>query len=96
MLMKVETQVTKETHELGLAVKAVLLSVKKAKADGWDAGTDLPAIILESVQALMPAIEGVEKVGEEFKDEPLKATLGALLPVAEGIEAFLVKEESAE
>lgn len=93
MLVDVETKVTKETHELGLAVKAVLLSVKAAKADGWDASTDLPTVIVQSVQALLPAIEGVEKVGEEFKSEPAKATLGALLPIIEGVEAFIKEEE---
>lgn len=94
-IVKVETEVTKEVHELGLAVKGVIKAYKDATADGWQSGTDIPAILMASFQKLSVAIEGVEKVGGEFKEEPLKAALGVLLPVAEGIEMLIRKDEQA-
>lgn len=92
-LVKIETEVTKEVHEIGLAVKKVIESYKQATADGWQPGTDIPQILMGSYQGLLTAIDGVEKSGSEFKTEPVKAAMGALIPLSEGVELLMEKKE---
>lgn len=93
---KIEIEVTKETHEIGVAVKNVMSNFIEAKKDGWQPGTDIPAVLMGSYQDLLTAIDGADKVGGEFKGEPMKAAMGALLPLAEGVELLMESKEDAE
>lgn len=91
--MKIEVEVTKEVHELGLAFKKIIVAYHAAKADGWDTLQDLPAVVLAAIPDLMAGLQGIEKSGAEFKEAPIKAALGALVPIAEGIELLVKKDE---
>lgn len=91
--MKIEVEVTKEVHELGLAFKKIISAYSSAKADGWDTLQDLPAVVLAAIPDLMTALQGIEKSGDEFKAAPIKAALGALVPIAEGVELLIKKDE---
>jgi len=93
-LIKLETEGTKEVHEVGLALKEILAQTKAALADGWQPGTDLPQILMGCFASLSKAIEGVGEAGEEFKAYPVNASIGALIPVLEGIQALLKKEDA--
>ena len=96
-LVDVSTKGTKELNELGNALKKVIVATKEATADGFQAGTDIPAVLMASYQDLTKAIEGIDKAGSEIKAEAVKAIVGVLVPVAEGVELLLDKdEESAE
>lgn len=86
-----EVRLPKETYELGLAVLAVTREYKKAKADGWSWGADVPQVLLGCFQDLMKALEGVEKIPNEFRDEPMGATLAILVPVLNGLGDILKK-----
>lgn len=66
--IKLEVEVAKETYELGQGLDGVVESIQKALADGWQIGTDLPQIMLESITKLVPAIEGIDKMGAETQD----------------------------
>jgi len=90
-----EVIVTKETNEIGEAVKGVIKAYKEATADGWQVGQDVPAILMASYGKLTTAIDGADKVGGEFKGEPIKAAMGALIPLSEGIELLMEKKEDA-
>ena len=92
-LIKIETEVTKEVHELGVAVKKVIQAYKQATADGFQVGQDVPAILMASYGDLTKAIEGVDKADDEFKGEPVKAAMGALIPLSEGVEMLMEKKE---
>lgn len=85
-LVKIETEGTKEVHEIGLAVKGVIEAYKQATADGWQLGQDIPAILMASYQKLTTAIDGADKADDEFSAEPAKASIGALIPLIEGVE----------
>lgn len=94
-LVKIETEVTKEVHELGVAVKKVIEAYKLATADGFQVGQDVPAILMASYGDLTKAIEGVDQADDEFKAEPVKAAMGALIPLSEGVELLMEKKEDA-
>ena len=69
MKVKVEVEVSKEAYELGTGAARIIKAVKNAVADGWQAGEDLPPIIA-SLFAEMAAVEGVDKINEEMKEDP--------------------------
>ena len=94
-LIKIETEVTKEVHEIGLAFKKIMISYKEATADGFQAGQDIPAVLMASYQDLMKAFEGAEMSDEEIKEAPVKAIMGAVVPLSEGLEVLLEKKEDA-
>jgi hypothetical protein len=92
---KIEVVVTKEVHEIGVAVKGVISAYKEATKDGFQAGQDIPAVLMASYSKLTEAIEGADKVGGELKEEPVKAAMGALIPLSEGVELLMEKKEDA-
>jgi hypothetical protein len=91
-LVDINTKGTKETNEIGLALKDIVVATSKALEDGFQPGQDLPTILLTAVTKLSVAIEGYEKVPAEFKEETVKALMGALIPISEGIESLLHKK----
>jgi len=93
-LIKIETMVTKEVHEIGVAIREVIKAYKLATIDGFQVGQDVPAILMASYGELTKAIAGVDLADDEAKAEPLKAALGALIPLAEGVELLMEKKES--
>lgn len=76
MVIDVQTKASKEAYELGQGVFKFLSDVQKALADGWQPGQDVPLILSAALADLVPAMQGVEKLGAE-KDENLKAFLTA-------------------
>jgi len=92
-LRTIETNVTPEVNDIGVAVKKIMINYKEATKDGFQAGQDIPAILMGSYQDLLKAIEDADKVGEEFNIEPFKASIGVLVPVSEGLEVLLKKDE---
>lgn len=90
------TKVTKEMLELGEGIKTMLVAIDDALADGWQAGTDIPTILMASYQSLAKAIDNISQASVELKGEPTKAIMGALIPVSEGIEALLIKNDERQ
>ena len=68
--IKVEVEVSKETYELGQGLVKMLDAVLAANKDGWQMGQDLPEVAIVAFQQ-MSAVEGVEKIGDEMKDDPV-------------------------
>jgi hypothetical protein len=87
-MIKIEVEVPKEVHEIGVALAAILKTTAQALEDGFQV-TDIATIIGGSVESLIPAIKDIQNVGEEFKKMPTAATMGALIPVSEGIQALI-------
>lgn len=85
----------KETYELGKGLEGVLLAVQKALKDGWQPGTDLPAIAIESLQALGPAVQGVEKIADELKGDVKAFQHAVYCGLAEVPYHFIKKTEDA-
>jgi len=93
MLVDISTQGTKEINEIGLAFKELCVQYKQAASDGWKTTQDVPAILMGSFQKLMIAFEGADKVIEEGKTEPFKASIGAIVPILEGVDEIIKKSE---
>ncbi len=69
MLVDVTVQVSKETYELSKGVAELTKAVKLALKDGFQVGQDIPPIITAAIQQLA-AIEGVELIDDEMKENP--------------------------
>lgn len=88
-----EVKVTKEINELGLAFKKIVEVGIKALEDGFQAGQDIPTVMLGSFKELSDALAGVDEMDEEAKEESVKAVMGALIPISEAIEMLLNRKK---
>lgn len=86
--VKIEIAAPKEIYEVGAAIGVLLNSIAVHKADGISAA-EIPAIISESLMGLISAINGVGNIPAEFKEAPVDAIMGALIPVSKGVQALL-------
>lgn len=64
-ILKVEVEVTKEAYELGQCLVNLVKAVKAAGADGWQVGTDVPAVVMAAMAALPAGVNGIQKLSEE-------------------------------
>jgi len=79
----VTVEVSKEIYELGEGLGDFALAVKTALADGFSVGDDMPQLITDAVTHLIPAIEGVTLLDDEYaedKEAAIKAALVSLIP----------------
>lgn len=90
--MKVEIEVTKETYEFGQGIVEILKSVLVAKRDGWNVGQDLPAILMTAVSQLA-AVEGIDKISEEAKNDPAAFGKALMCALADGYAAIEAEKE---
>jgi len=90
-MQTIETKLStpKEVTEVGLALKQILEATAVALGDGFQPGNDIPVIMSSAFGSLVNAISGIQEIGAEVKESPLLSILGAIIPVAEGIEALL-------
>jgi hypothetical protein len=93
---KYEVIVSKESNDIGVALKTIVIEAKKATADGFQAGTDISQIAIASFQSLMNAMTGMEKLPEEFKKNTPAAVMGMVLPLVDILTAFLVHDEEPQ
>lgn len=92
-IVKEEIEVTKEINEVGIAFKKVVEVSIKVMEDGFQAGQDIPTVLMGSYAELTKAIEGADRMPEEAKQEAVKAVMGALVPVSEAIEMLLKRKQ---
>lgn len=69
-VVTVSVQASKEALELGQGVAKFLGKVLKALDDGWQPGQDIPVVITAAIGDLVPALDGVTLMADEFKDNP--------------------------
>lgn len=67
--LSITLEVSKETHELGEAVAGLVASLKAKNVDGFQI-TDVATAVAENLAAIMTGISGVEKMGQERKEDP--------------------------
>lgn len=82
--VKIEIELPKEAYELAKGLGAFAAVVKKALADGWQMGADVPVIVSAALTELVPALNGVDMIGEEAKADPVgmgQALIEGLRPV---------------
>ena len=91
MLVEKKVNVSKEANELAESVFGLVQSIKKHGEDGFQAGMDVPAVIMENMAKLMKGIEGAGKMGEEAKEE-LAAFINTWTLMGTDIAALFIKK----
>jgi hypothetical protein len=91
--IEVSLDASKEMYELLDGLVAFLKVAKTAASDGWSMGDDLPVVLTAAMGSLIPALQGIEKVGSELKEEPAQfiAAIAAIIP--DIADLFLAKKE---
>jgi len=84
----VTVKMPKETYELAKGLGAFAAAIKLALADGWQLGTDMPVIATSALMDLLPAIQGVDKLGDEAKADPI----GIAAALIEGLRPVFKKD----
>lgn len=82
-LVSVTKQVSKETHEFGVAIVAVTAKLLELSKDGWD-WSDALELVGMGLGDVLPGIDGAEKIAQEFKDNPGE-TVGAVTNLVQDI-----------
>ena len=91
--VQVQVEVSKEMHEVGKAVEEFLKAAKAAADDGWDTATDLPAVLITAASQLVVAVEGIDKLDDELREDPEAFVKAIGLPVMAGVGVFLKKAD---
>jgi len=94
--VKKEINVAKEANEIGVAIAKILTVSNSALEDGFQAGQDIPTVLMGSYKELTDAIEGSEKVLAEFKKAPVESASGLVMPILEAVQAIRKKAKVAE
>jgi hypothetical protein len=94
-MIKKEMEVPKEINEVAEALENITKACLTATEDGFQAGTDLPAILLSAVAELPRALDGMAKLGEEFTANKAKffgALMLSAINIAEAVEIRFAKK----
>lgn len=89
--IKVEVEVAKETYELAKALCDFVGTCKTALNDGWQMGTDLPVAVTAALTVLLPGLQGVENIGNEFAEDKA-AAISALGAGFAGLPAYFLNK----
>jgi hypothetical protein len=81
----ISMEVSRETFELASGLANIVRDCRTALADGWQSGSDLPAILLSAVQNLGKAMQGAEQIKSEWSDDKAATVMAALYPVLKEI-----------
>jgi len=85
VLIKKEINVEKECHEIGVAIAKIITVSNAALEDGFQAGADIPTVLLGVYPELSKALEGTDGLSEAFKSAPVEAITGLILPIVDAV-----------
>ena len=85
-------KVSKEADELATGLVAAVQHIKQALADGFQIGQDLPEVLKVVFTDLVPAVQGVEKLGPEATDDE-EAFITAFLLAAKSL-VYVFKKQT--
>ncbi len=83
MKIKIEVEVSKEAHEIGVLLADVVTKLVQKKP--------LAEIAIGELQALKDAVDGATLVPDEFKEDPAALVRAILLPASDILGAVLGK-----
>jgi hypothetical protein len=89
--VKLEVLVPKEVHELGAGLVKFVGAMKQALKDGFQPGMDIPVIIATAMNDLIPAFDGIDKVGGELAADKAGFAKALGLSLADLVEAVAKK-----
>lgn len=82
----VAVSVEKEFNEIGIAIAKLMETSNSALEDGFQAGQDIPTVLMGSYKELSAAIEGSDKLSDAFKADPVAAIAGIVIPVIKAVQ----------
>ncbi len=68
--VSIKTNVSKETYELVIGLAGFVGEIKSCLADGWQPGTDIPIVMSAAISNLVTAVQGLELIKIEAKEDP--------------------------
>lgn len=77
--IKREVELPKESCELMEGAGDFIYALRLALRDGFQLGEDLPLIVAEAMAKLVPAVEGMDKIDDEFKEDKVAVANAALI-----------------
>ena len=80
-------EVSKELSELGDGLAGMVGAVRAALADGWDTSSDVPVIVTAALAHLAPAVSGLDKLDDEWKEDRGAFMAAAGLALAKVVDA---------
>jgi hypothetical protein len=89
MKIKIDVEVAKECYELSKGIADLVASIKASLDDGWQPGRDIPALISEVIGRLVPALQGVELLKEEVKEDKAAVVMAIVAPISEVVDSLL-------
>jgi hypothetical protein len=92
MILEKKVKVSKEADELTLALVGIVETGKRKLSDGFQVGEDLSAIFAENLTKLMTGLDGVQNIGEEFKED-VEAFTNAWVLAGTRVMGLLLKKE---
>lgn len=90
-VLKKEVEVSKEAEELAQALLNIVRATKSALDDGWQPILDVPAIMIAAVKVLPSALNGIDQIDDEFRENP-SALLNAFLLVGSQLAGEFLKK----
>ena len=81
--------VPKEVSEVGEALGEIMKVIGQSLLDGFQPSQDIPAIVTATLMNLIKAIDGAQKIPDEFLTDPVVATLGIVNPALLGIKELI-------
>lgn len=67
----VQVVVSKEAHELGEGLSKLVKVIRTQLANGWQVGEDLGPIFQSAIGDLVPAVQGVDQLTAEQREDPV-------------------------
>lgn len=76
----------KENTDFGKAIESVLENLVLAKMDGFQPGSDIPAVLLGSLSKLLAAADNAAVAIASYKVRPVACVSGILVPTLRGLD----------
>lgn len=89
--IKLEIELPKEAADLGLGIAKLIKATEQALADGFQIGSDLPAIVMASYSDLVKAVDGISKLDDEAKADLSGVIKAIQLPIQDAVFSFIKK-----
>lgn len=90
-VITVSVDVSKEVYELGQGIVKFVSVVKKSLDDGWQVGSDFPAVMASAIKDLIPAMDGVSLMADELMSTPAAFSAAIELSLKDLVGVFLTK-----
>lgn len=88
-IVELKTTATESCKNIGEGIANIMKATENALDDGWQPGTDIPAVLLQSINSFSVIMAEAKDIKPDFKAAPIAAARGILIPVSEGVEEFL-------